>query len=85
MKNYFVYAIRSQVDKRIYIGLSENPEMRLAGHNRGETKSTRGFRPWVLIYKKLVGERSLARKEEKKLKSGYGKEFLKNLENRDML
>ena len=81
MKKYFVYAIQSQVDERIYVGLSGNPEKRLVSHNKGDTKSTKGFRPWRLFYKKFVGERSEARQEEKRLKSGAAREFLKILAN----
>ena len=78
-KEYYVYAIKSKPNGRIYVGISENPERRLRGHNRGETKSTRAFRPWFVIYQKMVGTRVAARLEEKRLKSGYGKEFLKSL------
>ena len=76
---YSVYAIQSAKDSRVYVGISNNPEKRLTNHNRGETKSTKGYRPWIMIYQKVVGTRIDARKEEKRLKSGYGKEFLKNL------
>ena len=78
MKNYFVYAIQSQVDERIYVGLSGNPEKRLVSHNKGDTKSTKPYRPWTLFYAKEVGSRLEARSEEKQLKQGAGKEFLKN-------
>jgi putative endonuclease len=57
--------------------MSKNPESRLIGHNKGWTKSTKAFRPWKIVYKKSVGSRLEARREEKKLKSGYGREFLK--------
>jgi len=77
--NYFVYAIRSKKDGRIYVGLSTDPERRLVEHNSGDTKSTRAFKPWSLIYKEFVGTRLQARELEKKLKSGFGKEFLKTL------
>ncbi len=77
MNGYFVYAIRSCKDSRIYVGLSSSPEKRLFEHNKGDTKSTKGYRPWVLVYKKFVGSRVEARKEEKRLKSGYAKELLK--------
>ena len=78
MKKYFVYAIQSQIDKRIYVGLSSNPEKRLASHNKGDTKSTKPYRPWVIFYIKEASSRVEARLEEKKLKQGAGKEFLKN-------
>lgn len=63
----------------IYVGISENPKKRLVSHNNGETKSTKAYRPWVLIFEKEIGSRKEARDAEKKLKSGFGKEFLKKL------
>ena len=79
MDNYFVYAIKSQKYHRIYVGMSENPEQRLKEHNASDAKSTRYYKPWTLVYKKFIGSRVEARKEEKRLKSGSGKEFLKSL------
>jgi putative endonuclease len=78
-QKYFVYAIKSAIDGRIYVGMSADVDERVKAHNRGETKSTKPYRPWKLIYKKFVGTREQARKEEKRLKSGFGKEFLKSL------
>jgi len=51
---YFVYAIKSQVDGRIYIGFSSDIEKRLKEHNSGKTKSTKGFRPGLLFLLKNV-------------------------------
>jgi putative endonuclease len=79
MENYFVYAIKSEKYNRIYVGISKNPEKRLDGHNSGGTKSTKFYRPWKIVYKKFIGTRIDARKEEKRLKSGCGKEFLRSL------
>lgn len=78
---YFVYAIKSLKDGRIYVGLSLNPERRLLEHNKGETRSTKGYRPWKLVFVEYCGNRENARQREKILKSGYGKEFLKNKYN----
>ena len=77
MNNYFVYVIKSERYDRIYIGMSENPEKRVREHNKGQTKSTKFYKPWVLVYKKFIGVRKEARKEEKKLKSGFCREILK--------
>ena len=78
---YYVYAIQSEVDKRLYVGLSSNIKKRLRSHNNGETFSTKGFRPWRLVYSEFVGNRKEARKREKYLKSGIGKEYIKNIIN----
>ena len=77
--NFIIYAIRSEVDGRIYVGFTGNIERRLKEHNSGKTKSTKGYRPWKLVYTEEVDTRLEARKREKYLKSGIGKEFLKNI------
>ena len=76
----WVYAIISQADNRIYVGMSEDYSRRLSEHNSGKTRSTKGYRPWRLLYKEEVTTRIEARKREKYLKSGAGKEFLKSLD-----
>ena len=76
---YTIYAIQSLLDGRIYVGFTENILRRLVEHNAGKTTSTKGYRPWKLIYSEIVDERLSARKREKYLKSGIGKEFLKKL------
>ena len=76
---YIVYAIQSEVDSRIYVGFTGNIENRLKWHEQGKTRSTKGFRPWKLIYTENVKDRVTARKREVYLKSGCGKEFLKEL------
>jgi len=75
--DYYVYAIIILIDERIYVGISSNIENRLKYHNLGKVFSTKGYRPWKLFYKEFVGNRLKARKREKYLKSGCGKEFLK--------
>lgn len=74
---YTVYAIKSLIDSRIYVGLTKSLERRLEEHNKGRTRSTKGYRPWKLIYKEEVETRISARKLEKYYKSGCGKEILK--------
>ena len=76
---FSVYAIKSLLDGRIYVGLTANVSKRLIEHNSGKTKSTKGYRPWQLIYTELLPSRLEARLKEKFLKSGTGKEFLKSL------
>ncbi len=64
-------------DRRIYVGMSDNPLKRLAEHNNGKTKSTKGFVPWKLFFTKQFATRKEARENEKYYKSGSGKEKLK--------
>ena len=78
MEKYFVYAIESVIDGPIYVGLSKDVAHRLKEHNAGKSPSTKGFRPWHIVYvEEITGGRSEARLREKYYKSGCGKEELK--------
>jgi putative endonuclease len=76
---YFVYAIKSEIDGRFYVGFSLDVIKRLNEHNSGKTKSTKGFRPWKIIFTQNCNTRAEARQLEKYYKSGIGKEKLKKL------
>lgn len=76
---YYVYALKSKVDGRIYVDFSSDVEKRLKEHNSGKTKSTKGYRPWVLIFAEECSDRTVARDKEKYYKTGIGREKLKNL------
>ena len=76
---YFVYAIKSQIKKYIYVGLTNNYERRIDQHQQGEEKTTGPYRPFTTILIEKYPTRIEARKREKYLKSGIGKEFLKTL------
>jgi putative endonuclease len=76
---YFVYAIKSLSRNYIYVGLTDDVERRFLEHNAGHNRSTRAYRPFRLLYSEETQGRQSARKREKYLKSGVGKEFLKTL------
>jgi putative endonuclease len=63
----------------IYVGLTDNVERRVAEHNAGYERTTGPYRPFKLILTEAFATRADARKREKFLKSGAGKEFLKGL------
>ncbi|XOV92961.1 MAG: GIY-YIG nuclease family protein [Bacteroidota bacterium] len=75
---YYVYVLRSVNFDRYYTGMTSNPEKRLVEHNSGLTKSTKPFIPWEIVFLEKFETRTDARKREKYLKSGSGREFLKN-------
>jgi len=76
---YFIYAISSIKRTYIYVGISDNPERRIDQHNKGYNKTTKPYIPFKTILIEKYNNRSEARQREKYLKSGYGKEYLKNL------
>lgn len=59
--------------------MTNNLERRIVQHNGKREQTTRPYAPFKIIYTKKFDSRDLARKEEKRLKSGFGKEFLKSL------
>lgn len=73
-----VYALINR-NGRIYVGQTKNVEQRLQDHNLGRVFSTKGYRPWKLLYTETVADRIDARRREKYFKHGVGKEFLKSL------
>jgi putative endonuclease len=64
-----VYVLQSEYSKRFYIGCAEQPEHRLTEHNRGQTISTRGRGPWILVYQEQFDTSVEARQRERQLKS----------------
>ncbi|MDP2692453.1 MAG: GIY-YIG nuclease family protein [bacterium] len=76
---YFVYAISSILRPYIYVGISDIPERRIDQHNKGYNKTTRPYRPFKTILIEKFKSRKEAREREKYLKSGHGKEFLKQI------
>jgi len=77
---FYIYIIKSEIDKSYYKGFSENPLIRLQQHNNGETPSTRPFIPWTLIYIEELPSKTLALKRERNLKK-YSMKRLENLIN----
>ncbi|WP_425076867.1 GIY-YIG nuclease family protein [Psychroserpens sp. S379A] len=76
---YYVYVIRSEIDNRLYKGMTKRLESRIKEHNLGFTKSTKGYLPWKLVYKEVYNTRIEARAREKFLKTGKGRDYLKKI------
>ena len=75
---YYVYAIKNK-ENRIYVGLSKEVDRRLLDHNSGRVFSTKGYRPWDMLFIEACENRIDAREREKYYKSGIGKEYLKSI------
>ena len=68
--NFFVYMLLSKYKHRFfsYVGYTTNLNNRIEDHNNSKgAKYTRG-KKWILIYKKKYKTKSLAMKNEYKLK-----------------
>jgi putative endonuclease len=76
---FFVYAIKSLGRPYVYVGLTDNLNRRIAQHNKGWSKTTKPYAPFILLHSEEFPTRLEARKREKFLKSGAGREFLKSI------
>ena len=72
-----VYVLLSMVDGKTYTGCTNNIERRFKDHNNGKEISTKSRKPFKLIYTETYDNLSSARKREKYLKTGKGKEYLR--------
>ena len=72
-----VYVIESISDQTWYTGMALDPINRLAEHNAGKNRFTKGHRPWKIIFTEMHPDWATARKREKYLKSAAGKSFIK--------
>ena len=66
---HFVYILKSLVTERYYIGHTADLDKRLEEHNRGKTKSTKGYIPWKIVYTEKFETKSEAFKREQEIKS----------------
>ncbi len=66
---YYVYILRSLKDDNFYTGHTADVKGRLARHNRGDVRSTKARRPFVVVYFEPCRTRSEAMKRERKIKT----------------
>ncbi len=76
---YYVYIIRSK-EGFIYKGMTDNLDRRLVEHNNKALSFwTKRGSDWKLIYKEEFDNKTDALKMEKWLKTGVGREYLKEI------
>ena len=76
---WYVYILKSLKNGRLYTGSTNNLERRLKEHNSGHSKYTRLTIPFKVIYKEQYSTRIEARRRERFLKTGKGREIVKKL------
>ena len=76
---FTVYVLYSKTYDKIYIGYTSNITQRLSSHNQLATKGwTIKYRPWELVYTEIFETKTEALAREKQLKTGKGREFIRN-------
>ncbi len=74
---YYVYVLLSKKDKKFYIGFTRNLKRRIEEHNAGKNISTKGRRPFLLIYYEFHLNKYDALRRESYFKTSAGKRTLK--------
>lgn len=76
---FYVYVLKSLENGRLYTGSTNDLERRLHEHNSGRSKYTKLTKPFELVYKEEYNTKSEAYRRELFLKTGKGREFLKEI------
>ncbi|MFH1427638.1 MAG: GIY-YIG nuclease family protein [Patescibacteria group bacterium] len=63
-----VYIIKSSIKRWYYVGSTNRLEERIWEHNTGKVKSTKHYKPYILIFVKEFKAETDARAYERKLK-----------------
>jgi len=75
---YTVYVLKSDIKNFHYIGHSKDVAIRLKAHNAGKVRSTKAYRPLVVIYTESYSTKSAAARREYFLKTAPGNIWLRN-------
>lgn len=68
---WYVYIIQSKPKGTLYTGIAIDPDRRLRRHNgavKGGAKSTRGGRPWEIVYLSHCPNKNTALRREAEIK-----------------
>ena len=74
---YSVYVLQSTVRNYLYVGLTNNLLRRFAQHNSGYERTTRAYKPFVVVFVEVFHDRISAREREKYLKTSTGKRWIR--------
>ncbi len=77
---WFLYILQSiSKPDKIYIGSSNNLTRRLKDHNNSNTKSTKSFIPWKILYVEKYLTKKEVRNRERQLKKWKNRKRINNL------
>jgi putative endonuclease len=76
---FYVYILHSESKERIYIGKTNDLKRRIKEHNAGQNVSTKGHRPWTLIFYEAYINEDDARRRERYLKTTQGHQAIRRM------
>ena len=75
----YVYILQSEINKRYYIGSTENLERRFEEHNSGKSRYTKLTKPFKLVFSQEFDSFIQAQHIERKLKSFKRRDILERI------
>lgn len=69
---FYFYVLKSEKDKELYYGYTEDLKRRIKEHNSGKMESTRDRKPFILVYYEAYRSNNEARKRERQIKRRAG-------------
>ena len=82
---YFVYILYSPSHSQTYTGQTNDLDSRLIKHNAGKVKSTKPYKPWLLIYQETFFTIAETMKREKWFKSNTGRKRISEILNKYLI
>jgi putative endonuclease len=74
-----LYILQSKSCGKYYVGISQNPEIRVQYHNTIEKGFTSRYRPWEIVFIKEFENRELAMEAERKVKSWKSRKMIEKV------
>lgn len=76
---FYTYILESVKFGKYYIGCTNNIETRIDKHNKGYVRSTKAYKPWILVHKEEFKTLSNARHRESQIKGWKSRESIEKL------
>ena len=73
----YVYVLKSEKDQKLYVGCTQDIGERLKEHNAGRVRSTKGRKPFQLLYTEEYPDKYEAFRQERFYKTPTGKSELR--------
>ena len=82
---YYTYILQSLKNGGYYIGYTSDLKKRLQEHNTGESKATKPYIPYKLIFYEAFLNIIDAKNREEYLKGGYGRKTINSMIKRNVV
>lgn len=76
---YYVYLLRSLLNRGLCVGFAHDLKKRVAEHDKGLSPATKPYKPWELVYYEAHRSEHDAKRRERYLKTAAGEKTLRRI------